>query len=145
MKKYLLAVIILLLSISNFQAQDKNTSTISLNKTTTNDDYNYISINQFKMWIGNNGMGSHNPYTDGAGLFWPGGENASLSLTFEDGLIWGGYIGDSLYVNGSTYRQGLQAGKILSNGLSDDPTLPKYRIYKIRKDWDEMPYWPDKR
>ena len=144
MKNPLLAVIILLLSISNFQAQDKNTSTNSLNKSTTNDDYNYVAINQFKMWIGNNGMGSHNPYTDGAGLLWPGGENASLSLTFEDGLIWGGYIGDSLYVNGSTYRQGLQAGKILSNGLADDPSLPKYRIYKIKKGWEELPPGPKK-
>lgn len=142
MKKYLRAVFILLFSLLNLQAQNKNTSTNTLNKVTTNDDYNYIAINQMKMWIGNNGMGSHNPDTDGAGLLWPGGENAILNLVFEDGLIWGGYIGDSLYVNGSTYRQGLQAGKILSNGLADDPTLPKYRIYKIRKDWSELPSGP---
>ena len=75
-------------------------------------------------------------------MFCPGGENAILNLVFEDGLIWGGYIGDSLSVNGSTYRQGLQAGKILSNGSAHDPTLPKYRIYKIRKDWEKLPSGP---
>jgi hypothetical protein len=95
-----------------------------------------------KMWIGNNGMGSYNPYTDKHGLLWPGGENATLNLAFSDGLLWGGYIGDSLYVNGSTYRYGLQAGKILSNGLPDDPSLAKYRIYKIRKDWERLPSGP---
>ena len=144
MKKYLLALTIFLFSLSSFLAQIKNTSQNSLNKTNTNDDYNYIAINQFKMWIGNNGMGSHNPYTDGAGLLWPGGENAALCLAYMDGLLWGGYIADSLNVNGSTYRWGLQAGKILSNGLADDPTLPKYRIYKIRKGWEEMPNGPTK-
>lgn len=70
-KKYLLTVFIFLFSISNPQAQNKNTSTNTLNKVTNNDDYNYIAINQTKMWIGNNGMGSHDPYTDGAGLFCP--------------------------------------------------------------------------
>ena len=116
----------------------------SPNKTTTNDNNNYIAINQMKMWIGNNGMGSHDPYTDGAGLFWPGGENATIPAIFTDGLAWGGKVNGEIRVNGDTYRYGLQAGKILSNGLADDPSLSKYRIYKIRKDWNELPSGPTK-
>ena len=146
MKKPLLAVIILLLSVSNFQAQDKNTSTNSQNKITTNDDYNYIAINQIKMWVSNNGMGSGTPpsiFPD-YGFHWPGGENAIQHLVYRDGLIFGGYIGETLTVNGNKYFRGLQAGKILSSGLADDPSLSKYRIYKIRKGWEELPPGPKK-
>lgn len=140
MKKSLLTALILLLSLTFIQAQNKSTSSNSTNKITTNDDYNYIAINQMKMWIGNNGSGSHDPNTDGSGLLWPGGEDATLNLIFQDGLLWGGYVVDSLFVNGNTYRHGLQAGKILATGLADDPSLSKYRIYKIRKDWEDLPF-----
>ncbi|MBK7379421.1 MAG: T9SS type A sorting domain-containing protein [Ignavibacteriales bacterium] len=140
MKKSLLTALILLLSLTFIQAQNKSTSSNSTNKITTNDDYNYIAINQMKMWIGNNGSGSHDPNTDGSGLLWPGGEDAALNLVYADGLLWGGYVGDSLFVNGNMYRYGLQAGKILDNGLADDPSLSKYRIYKIRKDWEDLPF-----
>ena len=135
-------LLVLLLSISFLFAQNEKSSNYSLNKTNVNDDYQYIAINQMKMWISNNGSDSHNPDTDSWGLFWPGGENATLNLSFADGLLWAGYIQDSLYVHGSIYRPGLQAGKILDNGLPDDPSLPKYKIYKIKKDWKQLPPGP---
>jgi hypothetical protein len=103
-----------------------------------NDDYNYIAVNQIKMWFSNNGDGSHDPLTDGNGLYWPGGADAVKSAVFEDGLIFSGKIGDEIRTNGNTHRQGLQAGKIIS-GIPDDPSLPKYRIYKILKGWETLP------
>ena len=142
MKTFL--VFTFLFCVFSIFAQEKHTSHNSLYKITTNDDYEYIAINQMKMWIGNNGMGSFNPYTSSHGLLWPGGENALLNIAFSDGLIWGGYIGDSLYVNGNSYRWGLQAGKILDSGMPDNPSLSKYRIYKIRKDWENLPSGPTK-
>ena len=141
--KSLILILLIILS-SRIISQNKSSQNYSLNKTTTNDNNNYIAINQMKMWIGNNGMGSHDPYTDGAGLFWPGGENATIPAIFTDGLVWGGKVNGEIRVNGDTYRYGLQAGKILSNGLADDPSLSKYRIYKIRKDWNELPSGPTK-
>ncbi len=42
-------------------------------KVLTNDHYNFISVNEIMMYISNNGDGSHNPNTDGQGLYWPGG------------------------------------------------------------------------
>ena len=140
----LIILTFLILTSSNIISQDKPTSSERLKKTDTNDDYNYIAINQMKMWIGNNGMGSHDPNTDGAGLFWPGGENATISAVFTDGLVWGGKVNGEIRVNGDSYRYGLQAGKILSNGKDDNPFLSKYRIYKIRKDWNELPPGPTK-
>ncbi|MHA2032629.1 MAG: hypothetical protein ACW99Q_24935, partial [Candidatus Kariarchaeaceae archaeon] len=111
----------------------------SLLKPLTNDHYNYIAINEIKMWVSNNGNGSHDPNTDNNGLYWPGGIEAVKAAVFEDGLLWGGTINDSIHVNGNTHRQGLQAGKILAEGNPDNPDLPKYRVYRIRKDWASLP------
>ncbi|MDX1702521.1 MAG: hypothetical protein R3250_17965, partial [Melioribacteraceae bacterium] len=102
-------------------------------------NYDYISINEILMWIGNNGMGSHDPVTDNSGFYWPGGENAKTASIFADGLMWGGKVENEIRVNGCTYRYGLKPGKILENGLPDDPKLSKYKIFKIRKDWESLP------
>jgi hypothetical protein len=108
------------------------------NKVLTNDDYKYIAVNQIKMWISNNGDGSHDPQTDGNGLYWPGGINATKGAVFEDGLLFAGIINGETRANGNTHRQGLQAGKII-NGVPDDPGLLKYRIYKVLRGWQNLP------
>ena len=94
------------------------------------DEYDYISINEVKMWIGNNGSSSQDPNTDGAGFYWPGGENAYLTSIFCDGLYWGGLINGQIRVNGNGYRQGLKPGIILPNGQPDDPLKPIYKVFK---------------
>jgi hypothetical protein len=63
---------------------------------------------------------------------------------FEGGLLWGGYVEDSIQVNGNTHRQGLQAGKILPDGSADNSNLIKYRVYKIRRDWESLPVGPER-
>jgi len=118
--------------------EKKQKEPYKLGKINTNDHYEFISVNEVKMWISNNGDNSHEPITSGSGLLWPGGPQATLSLIFEDGLVFGGKVNGVVRVGGSTYRHGLQAGKILDNGLADDPNLDKYRIYKIRKDWENL-------
>ena len=100
-------------------------------KPLTNDDYNYIAINEILMYISNNGDGSHDPGTDGNGFYWPGGKLATKAAIFEDGLVWGGKINGEIRVNGNTHRQGLQAGKILTGGVAGNADDPRYRIYKI--------------
>ncbi len=142
MNKNKLVLYMLLLSFfSGFlilQAKEKD-SDRQLYKTNTNDFYAYIACNQILMYVGNNGSGSHNPTTDGSGLYWPGGENATLTIVFQDGLVWAGKVGREIRMNGNTHRLGLQAGKILDDGTADDPSLSKYRVYKIRKDWESLP------
>jgi len=110
----------------------------------TNDSYQYISVNEILMWISNNGDGSHDPRTNGGGLYWPGGINGTISAVFEDGLIWGGKIGNEIRANGNTHRHGLQAGKILLDGTPDDPSLTKYRVYKILNGWENLPPGPER-
>jgi hypothetical protein len=81
---------------------------------------------------------------DGNGLYWPGGVDATKAAVFEEGLLWGGYVEDSIQVNGNAFRQGLQAGKILPDGTAGNPDLPKYRVYKIERNAYELDYyqWP---
>ncbi len=94
------------------------------------DMYDYISINEIKMWISNNGEGSHDPLTGGNGFYWPGGENGTKSAIFQDGLLYGGKAGGILSVNGNMYRQGLIPGAILENGNRDKPL--KFEIYPLQ-------------
>ncbi len=139
---YIPLVVLLLGLVSlGFKGEDKAKS---VNKTTTNDNYNYIAINQIFMWVSNNGDGSHDPRTDAQGFYWPGGINATKGAIFEDGLVWGGKIGREVRVGGSTYRHSLEAGPILDDGTAADPGDSKYRIYKIRKDWESLPPGPEK-
>ncbi len=145
-KKYVhfLTITIILGFISfGFTSGDKtNDGKKQLNKTNTNDNNQTIAINQIFMWVSNNGMGSHDPRTDGSGFYWPGGENATISAIYEDGLIWGAKVGRETRVNGSVYRHGLQAGKILPSGEADNPNDGKYRVFKIRKGWESLPPGP---
>ena len=128
---------------------DKNNGWIlgdygSLYKTTTGGTPNYqpvdyIAANEIFMWVGNNGMNSHDPRTDGSGLYWPGGEDATLPAIFADGLVWGGKVNGEIRVNGATYRYGLTPGYIMPNGLPSDPLEVKSKIFKLKKDWQYLP------
>ncbi|QQS36884.1 MAG: hypothetical protein IPM56_02715 [Ignavibacteriales bacterium] len=144
MKRLIYLTGILLVVYSFFLANNVNGQTEKnrTQKISTNDHYKYIAINEVLMWVSNNGDGSHDPRTDGNGYYWPRGEFATKSAIFEDGLVYGGKVNGQIRVNGNTHRQGLQAGRILSPGVADDPTLPKYRVYRIRKDWQSFPPGP---
>jgi hypothetical protein len=100
------------MAISAFINYMGQNDTSPLSKPLINDDYNYIAINEIKMWVSNNGDGSHDPNTDNNGLYWPGGVEAVKAAVFQDGLQWGGRINDSIHVNGKSHTYGLQAGKI---------------------------------
>lgn len=139
MKKNILIITILItLGIGFVSLGLKVEGEKKINKTSINDDYKFIGVNQVLMYISNNGDGSHDPKTGGNGFYWPGGRNATRSAIFEDGLIFGAKIGRDIRVNGNTHRQGLQAGKILDTGIPDDPGKEKYRVYRIRKDWQSF-------
>lgn len=144
-KKILGSVFVLVLTLSlislGLKGEDKDNK---IKKINVNDNYKFIAINQILMWVSNNGDGSHDPRTDGNGFYWPGGANAVKNAIFEDGLIFGAKVGREIRVNGNTHRQGLQAGKILPGGIPDDPSLEKYRVFKIRKGWEFLPPGPDR-
>jgi len=135
MIKKIFGILLLLLVFVSFvfagkPEGDKNDGKKQINKTMEDGLYSTIAINNLEMWFSNNGDGSYNPRTAGAGCYFPKG--SSKTCIFEDGPILSGLVGGSLRMVGSTYNHSLQAGPSIPNV---DPTNPKYKIYQIRKDW----------
>ncbi len=109
----------------------------------SNNVFDYIDLNQVKMMFSNNGIGSFNNSGSGsAGFYWPYKTNPNLTAVFMDGLVFAGKINGVVRAGGSYYRSGLQAGKILTSGIPDDPGKSEYRIYKIKKNWEQLPPGP---
>ena len=129
----------------SLQAQDCTENKMQnrrLAKTATNDLYAAFLINNVFNYYSNNGDGSFNPYSsDNEGFEWPKGGGPGKTAAFEDGLVWACWQNGTLKANGSDYWHGLQAGKILSNGSADDPSLPKYRVYRVRPDIGPTTTW----
>ena len=100
--------------------------------------YEYIAANEVKMWIGNSGDSSHDPFTNGKGFFWPGGENATMGAVFQDGLVWGGKVNGQVRVGGNTYRRGLLPGNILPDGTRADSGDYQFQVWKLKKDWQSV-------
>ncbi|MBI2419316.1 MAG: hypothetical protein HYV28_15730 [Ignavibacteriales bacterium] len=133
----ILAASLLLSLVHVAYAEDKDKDK-KVEKISTNDVQDQISINQIRMMFYNNGIGSYNRAGSSSGLYWPGGDQAYQTAIFQDGLLIGAVVGTEIRVGGSAYRTGLQAGKILPNGKADLAINPKYRIYKIRKGWEKL-------
>ncbi|MDR3610946.1 MAG: T9SS type A sorting domain-containing protein [Ignavibacteriaceae bacterium] len=93
----------------------------------------FMDINNISTQFYNNGIGDIDP-SGNSGCVYPKG--SGKTCVFTSGLLWGGFVqGDpQVRVGGTAYRTGLQPGAILSNGLADDNTLSKYRIYRVRPD-----------
>jgi len=139
MIKKIFGILLLLLVFVSFvfagkPEGDKNDGKKQINKTMEDGLYSTIAINNLEMWFSNNGDGSYNPRTAGAGCYFPKG--SSKTCIFEDGPILSGLVGGSLRMVGSIYNHSLQAGPSIPNV---DPTNPKYKIYQIRKDWQNLP------
>ena len=108
----------------------------------SNIDYNYTSNPGVLMWVAANGEGSHNLLTEAAGFYFPSNENKTL--TFIDGLLYCGKINGTLGLTGTYYRTGLLPGKILESGVPDNPYQYVNKIFKIKKDWESLPFGAEK-
>ncbi|MBI2416485.1 MAG: hypothetical protein HYV28_00970, partial [Ignavibacteriales bacterium] len=111
----------------------------NVQKILTNDKEDNIAINRIKMIFYNNGIGSYNRVGGSSGLYWDEDMKHVKTAIFQDGVLLGFKVMDSVFVEGSAYRTGLQAGKILPDRKADDPKKPEYKIWKIRKGWENLP------
>jgi Secretion system C-terminal sorting domain len=100
--------------------------------------YDTITVNEVLMWFANNGDGSYDPYRGGGGFSWPGGKEANQSAIFEDGLCWGGLVGEAVRVNGNTHRQGLQPGNIKKDGNPANLDNPQFGIWRVNPKWQSF-------
>src|ERR1035437_1941620 len=135
MKSFVLScfTLFLFIGISAFAKDGSKDKINIINKTLAQVARTYLDINNISTQIYNNGISDIDP-NGNAGFVYPKG--TGKTCVFTSGLLWGGLVqGDPQpRVGGTTYRTGLQPGAILSNGQADDPTLDKYRIYRVRSD-----------
>jgi len=101
----------------------------NLNKTTINNQWRKIALNNLEMWFSNNGMGSQDPVTGNNGLMFPKG--SGMGVIYIDGPILSGLVSGSIRMQGSTYNTSLQAGPAV---VGVNPADPQYRVYMIKKD-----------
>ncbi len=106
---------------------------------------NYINANEITMWVGNNGMGSHDPYYDASGLYWPdtlfqpwSNSYPGIPAVFTDGPIIGYKINDSIKVQGCAYYYGFVPGIIDSDGVPADKIDKRFGIYKAFRDRESL-------
>ena len=104
--------------------------------------FNTLHINQLKIYLPNTGIIENTDNIFADAVFWPGGVNAYQQLFWNIKFMWAGYTGNELRVNGLSGV--LQPGKIMDNGLSDDPRKERYRVYRILRNWESTPYGPDR-
>jgi hypothetical protein len=134
------------LMIMPISAKNKeNTPVKGLRKTTTNDVYHPMLINNIFNYYSNNGDGSFNNFSSTSeGFEFPKGDDKA-TVIFEDGVVWGCKQGGQLKVGGSTYWHGLQAGPIITPGtattapVADDPSKPANRLFRVRPDLKPIP------
>jgi len=136
----LLKLLFLLIVVSIIAAQENNKFGVNSypNAPYFNEFNTYIAVNEIKMWVGNNGLGSHNPQSDDSGLYWPGGMNANKTTVFADGPVFGFLRDDSARVYASTYRYGFVPGILDSSGIPINSN-DSYRIFKTRQNWQSIP------
>lgn len=134
--KYMLVLIIsmtFLLPDLRAEGNKKDGHNNGLNKTNAQKSATYLNINKISTYFFNNGISDIS--ADGnSGLYYPKG--SGKTAVFTSGLLWGAKVdGDpDPRMGGTAYRTGLVPGKVLPDGTADDPTLDKYRIWRVRPD-----------
>ena len=95
------------------------------------------NVNNISMWIRADGWSARNPATGGSGVNVPRGIPAGV--IFADGLVWTGLVQDGqtpeLRAGGQTYVIGTVQGRIISQGVAEDPDAADVRIWRIRRDY----------
>lgn len=112
--------------------------------------YQILNINNITTWAREDGHSNHTPTIGNNGVIFPRG---TTNIIYQDGLLWGAsaYIdrdhtipapfNQTIRVGGSTYRPSTKAGWVEGIGsvaVAVDPDHPRARIYRIRRDWQEM-------
>ncbi|RMG26266.1 MAG: hypothetical protein D6732_21430, partial [Methanobacteriota archaeon] len=101
--------------------------------------FNYLNSNRVFYWFANNGLSANDPSSGGNGLYWSDDGSIGKGTIFADGLVWGGIVNGLVSCGGSTYRTGMIPGPYPKENEFIDRTSSKYRIYKIRKDLNNVP------
>ena len=96
----------------------------------------YLNLNNISTIFKNDGISDINIGQSASGFVFPKG--SGKTAVYQSGLLWGAILNrpneQDPHIGGSVYRTGLQGGKIISLGISEDPFAPHVRIYRVRPD-----------
>jgi hypothetical protein len=132
-------VLFILIIISQSFVKPQKNETQLLNKTLGVPTSTRFSINNISTLLNNNGISDaigSNP-----SFYFP--QNARTTTVFCSGLLWGAKVDSKILTGGSSYRSSLTPGRILTNGLAEDPNSSSARIYRVRRDYKEADLLPD--
>jgi len=100
-------------------------------------DHKLIDVNQIAAWMSNDGILCSDPVTGQSGLYYPKGAPSDHTVIYTAGLWLVGKINGEIRSAAADYATEFQPGLILANGAPDDPSDPKYKIFKFTKEnWD---------
>ncbi len=102
------------------------------------EQHDFIETDKILMHVWQSGIGAYNPLTGFAGFYYPD-RGADHTLIYADGPLLGFMNGDSVKVHGATFWGGLMGGKILDDGTVLNEVDPTFRIYKVKKGWQNLP------
>ncbi len=95
-----------------------------------------MNINGVSMWATDNGMMERRPDNFTAGVTFPRG---TATVVNAAGFLWCGKVLDGtapvIRAGGQTYNSGTVPGRIIRPGVTDNPSNPAVRMYRIRRDW----------
>lgn len=129
---FLNSFLIVILITFPLTAQKKKGETANLKNISGSPSMAYFTINNVSTSIYNNGNSDITLGGD-SGFIYPKG--SGKAVFFESGPLWGGSIEGYWAVGGSTYRSGLQPGRILPDGTAENQSLASVRIYRVRSDY----------
>lgn len=140
------------LSLTAFSASAIKAETPSSKKTTPNisiiDNSGRVNVNNIDMVVTNHGSIGYDIANGNSGLFFPNGQT-DKAVVFASGLWLGAkdQASEELLVRVGEYSQTFSPGEIKADGSAADPSLAKYKVYKINKgdnastneDWANWP------
>ncbi|MDZ7260546.1 MAG: T9SS type A sorting domain-containing protein [candidate division KSB1 bacterium] len=130
-------VVLFLASSVILAKNNEGKGTMSLKKITTL-DHKLIDVNQIAAWMSNDGILCSDPVTGQSGLYFPKGAPPDHTVIYTAGLWVVGKIGGDIRSAAADYATEFQPGMILGvGGPPDDPSDPKYKIFKFKaEEWD---------
>ncbi|MBD3275896.1 MAG: hypothetical protein GF372_11325, partial [Candidatus Marinimicrobia bacterium] len=119
------------------------TATVSLAKSSAiNPNETLLDVNNQTVWIRQDGYFHWSDHFSGLNGTFPKGTSGTV---FSQGVVWGGKVNDGnnpvVRVNGSTYNNGMQAGKVLvdANGKATGADSPdNYHVWRVHRNWETM-------
>lgn len=106
-----------------------------LDKTLIRRHCKYIDVNQIRSSVMNNGTFSRHPITGNSDMEWPKG--SGKYICYNAGIWIAGKVAGEVRTAAADYNVEYQPGLILPDGNADNPDDPKYRVYKVHKDYPD--------